>query len=137
MIEGFIYELFSCFMENMAISVVKFSSKAGIQKLTNFDPKLIEIEAEFRGMTSPQKLVNFDIQQLILKSSCLFKSSSIVFSSFDAFKEHFLFLPPFPFKKKIIESVYFRQKSLIFYLYLENFTTNTFYRNGESNRYII
>ena len=39
-IEGFIYELFSCFMENMAISVVKFSSKTGIQKLTNFDPKL-------------------------------------------------------------------------------------------------
>ena len=112
MIEGFIYELFSCFMENMAISVVKFSSKAGIQKLTNFDPKLIEIEAEFRGMTSPQKLVNFDIQQLILKSSCLFKSSSIVFSSFDAFKEHFLFLPPFPLKKKKFLAVFILGKNL-------------------------
>ena len=118
MIEGFIYELFNCFMENMAILVVKFSSKAGIQKLTNFDPKLnMLFKGNFdifwnRGMTSPQKLVNFDIQQLILKSSCLFKSSSIEFS------EHLMNIFCSCYhsnsRKIFFDCVYFRQKCLWF-----------------------
>ena len=41
MVEGFIYELFSYFMENMAISVAKFSSKAGMQKLKSYSKVIL------------------------------------------------------------------------------------------------